>query len=58
MKPASRTHRASRSTSGLMPGISGIRTTAGPAPATYTVFTTPSTSTSRREKSEMLMRTA
>ena len=39
--PASRTHRASRSTSGLMPGISGIRITAGPEPAMYTAFTTP-----------------
>ncbi|GGM90375.1 hypothetical protein GCM10007977_110490 [Dactylosporangium sucinum] len=34
-----------------MPGISGINTTAGPKPAVYTVFTIPSTFTSRREKS-------
>ncbi|GAA2068717.1 hypothetical protein GCM10009801_17230 [Streptomyces albiaxialis] len=34
-----------------MPGISGISTTAGPEPATYTVFVTPAISTDRREKS-------
>ncbi|GGV13262.1 hypothetical protein GCM10010260_60330 [Streptomyces filipinensis] len=51
VKPASRTQRASRRTSGLMPGISGSTTTAGPVPATYTVFATPSTVTLRRVKS-------
>src|SRR5262245_2641779 len=34
-----------------MPGISGISTTAGPDPATCTVFATPSTTAVRRAKS-------
>jgi hypothetical protein len=45
VKPASRTQRAKRARCGLMPGISGITITAGPLPATWTIFERPSMST-------------
>ena len=42
LNPASRTQRLKRATCGLMPGISVMTITAGPAPATCTTFVTPS----------------
>jgi hypothetical protein len=51
VKAASRTQRAKRATSGLIPGISLITMTADPRPATYTRLATPSNAISRRPKS-------
>jgi hypothetical protein len=49
--PASRTQRAKRATSGLIPGISLMTMTAGPLPATCTRLATPSNVISRGVKS-------
>jgi hypothetical protein len=51
VNPASRTQRLKRATCGLIPGISVMTITAGPAPATWTIFVTPSRVTSRCWKS-------
>jgi hypothetical protein len=51
VKPASRTQRAKRATCGLMPGISVMTITPGPAPVTCTAFVAPSSVTVRRSKS-------
>jgi len=51
VNPASRTQRLKRATCGLMPGISVMTITAGPAPATCTTFVMPSSVISRGTKS-------